>query len=145
MNRYLNVGLMQYSIAKDTKENLKIIEENVHILMNGLNRPEIILGPELGLGFSSNDTVPGKITEALGAIAREYNIYLLAGSMKETVEIDGRTIVYNTLPILGPDGTLIDKYRKICPYYPVESATTPGDRYVLFEIKEKKIKIGVMI
>lgn len=145
MNRYLNVGLLQYAVTQSAEESLKRIEENVRLLANGLNRPEIIMAPEMGVGTLSHDTVPGKITDALGDIAKKYRVYLLPGSMKEEETIDGKTLVYNTLPIIGPDGTLIDKYRKICPYYPSEHAIEPGDRYVIFEIKEKKIKVGVMI
>jgi omega-amidase len=145
MNRYINVGLMQFQISRDTRENIEKIRKNVKAMSRGLNPPELVLGPELALGLFSNDTVPGSITEELGAIAKEYNIYLLPGSMMETVEVDGKTLNYNTLPIFGPDGELIDKYRKMCPYYPVEGFITPGDSYVVFEIKEKKIKIGVMI
>ncbi len=145
MNRYLNVGIMQYEICEETEKNIEKIRRNVDTLANGLNPPELVLGPELGLGLYSKDTVPGKITETLGSIAKEYNIYLLAGSMKETVETENGTVQYNSLPIMGPDGSFIDTYRKMCPYYPAETEITPGDRYVVFEIKEKKIKIGVMI
>jgi len=115
------------------------------MLMNGMNRPEIILGPELGLGPYAKDVVPGEITRILSDIAREYRIYFLPGSLVEIVMTGEGELLYNTLPIFGPDGELIDTYRKICPYYPVESTITPGSRYVVFPIKEKDIKIGVMI
>jgi predicted amidohydrolase len=145
MNRFLNVGIMQYEISDDYNVNIEKIKRNVFMLMNGMNRPEMILGPELGLGPNAKDVVPGKITSILSDIAREYRIYFLPGSIKEIVKTSEEEILYNTLPIFGPDGELIDTYRKICPYYPVESTITPGSRYVVFQIKEKDIKIGVMI
>lgn len=145
MNRYLNVGLMQYKISMDTNENIEKIKRNVFSLMNGMNRPEMILGPELGLGPNSKDQIPGQITKVLGEIAKEYNIYFLPGSLKEVVKEGDKEILYNALPIFGPDGEIIDVYRKMCPYYPPESTITPGSDYVLFNIKEKDIKVGVMI
>jgi omega-amidase len=69
----------------------------------------------------------------------------LPGSMVEKETIDGKEYLYNSLPIFGPDGNLIDTYRKICPYYPLESGITPGDKYVVLTIKEKNIKFGIMI
>jgi len=145
MNRYLNVGIMQYEISDDYNKNIDKIKRNVFALMNGMNRPEIILGPELGMGPNAKDVIPGKLTDSLSMIAREYGIYFIPGSLKEIVKNGREEILYNTLPIFGPDGAMIDTYRKICPYYPVESATSPGDRYVVFSIKEKDINIGVMI
>lgn len=145
MNRYLNIGIMQYEISDDCDKNIEKIKRNVFLLMNGMNRPEMILGPELCLGPNAKDEIPGRLTDILGGIAKEYGVYFLPGSIKEIKNSEGKEILHNALPIFGPDGGIIDVYRKICPYYPVESSTTPGDQYVLFDIKEKNIKIGVMI
>lgn len=145
MNRYLNVGLMQFEISPDTNENIEKIKRNVFTLMNGMNRPEMILGPELSLGPNSKGQIPGQITKVLGDIAKEYGIYFLPGSLKEVVKEGDQEILYNALPIFGPDGEIIDVYRKMCPYYPPETAITPGRDFVMFTIKEKDIKVGVMI
>ncbi|MEL7658233.1 MAG: carbon-nitrogen hydrolase family protein [Bacillota bacterium] len=145
MSRFINIGIMQYEVSKDTDKNIEKIRENVEILMSGMNRPEVILGPELGIGLYSLDTIPGKITDKLGEIANKHGIYLLPGSMRERALCDGKEIIYNTMPIFGPNGELIDIYRKICPYYPIESAVTSGESYVIVDIKEKDIKLGVMI
>ena len=136
---------MQYEISSDCNENVEKIKRNVFALMNSMNQPEIILGPEAGLGPNGRDVIPGKLTGFLSEIAREYQIYFLPCSMKEIAKDGQREALYNSLPIFGPGGELIDVYRKICPYYPDESAITPGEEYVVFTIKEKDIKIGVMI
>lgn len=146
MNRYLNVGIMQYEISDDCSKNIEKIRRNVDALMNGMNRPEMILGPELCLGPNAKDLIPGKLTDILSQIAKEYRIYFLPGSFKEIVQsVQEIEILYNTLPIFNPEGEIIDIYRKICPYYPVESTITPGNSYVIFSIREKDIKVGVMI
>ena len=48
MGRYLNVGILQ-SESKDSSfdESLKRIEESVNNLMTGMNKPDIIVGPEM--------------------------------------------------------------------------------------------------
>ncbi len=57
------------------------------------------------------ETVPGPITEEMGAVARHLGIYLVAGSILERTENDARP--FNTAALLGPDGRLLGAYRKI--------------------------------
>jgi nitrilase len=61
--------------------------------------------------------VPGPACAAIGAIAAEHGIYLVAGINERA----GGTI-YNTLLYFGPDGTLLAKHRKLMP--------TGGERLV---------------
>ena len=155
MGRYLNVGLLQSGdVTLDFETSLERIRRDVDDLMAGMNVPELIIGAEMAIGrffrgdetMIGGDTIPGKVTDELSAVAKEYGIYFIPGSMLEAVYDSGGNITrrYNSIPIFGPDGELIDVYRKICPYYPAESIITPGDRYVTFDIKEKDIKIGVL-
>ena len=151
MGRYLNVGLLQ-SESKDSSfdESLKRIELSVDNLMTGMNRPDIIVGPEMNIGLRwkgerSGDTIPGRVTDILGELARKHGIYLMVGSMLEVQRFeDGSKKLYNSVPIFNPQGELIRVYRKMCPYTPVEGNFTPGTEYVTFEIKEKKTVIGVL-
>ena len=153
MSRCLNVGMVQSGgPAADFETCLARSQKDVEKLMGGMNVPELIAGVEMAVGCCwkgspdklEGDTIPGRVTQELSAIAKENGIYFMPGSMVERVEKDGKTIRYNSIPIFDPQGELIDVYRKICPYYPAESAITPGDRYVTFDIKEKNIKIGVL-
>lgn len=153
MSRYLNLGIMQSGeSAKDFETCLSRIERDVENLMAGMNPPELVVGVELAIGchwaadenVTGGDPIPGKVIDRLSAIAKQHRIYLIPGSMVEAARKDGEEVRYNSIPIFSPDGALIDVYRKICPYYPVESAITPGDRYVTFTIKEKNIKVGVL-
>ncbi len=57
-------------------------------------------------------TVPGPVTEALGAVARETGTYVVIGVQER--ERYGGT-VYNTTVYLGPDGSLLAKHRKLVP------------------------------
>ena len=153
MGRCLNIGMIQSGdTAMDFETCLARVRKDVDELMAGMNVPELIVGVEMAIGryWSEDETqmggdpIPGKVTEELSSIAKEYGIYFMPGSMIEAAEKDGEKVIYNSIPIFGPDGELIDVYRKICPYYPVESDFTPGEQYVTFDIKEKDIKIGVL-
>lgn len=153
MRRYLNIGMMQSGdCPMDFESCLDRIKKDVDSLMLGMNTPELIIGVEMAIGrhwqnddnIMGGDTIPSKVTEVLSDIAKEYNIYFMPGSMIEKIEENGNIKIYNSIPIFGPDGKILDVYRKICPYYPLESGFTPGERYVTFEIKEKNIIIGVL-
>jgi predicted amidohydrolase len=105
----------------------------------------IVLGETLtyfGVGKSMVDTaepVPGPTTEYFGALAKERNLYIVAG----LVERDGH-LVYNTAVALGPDGKLVGKYRKVClPRGEVTAGIAPGHEYPVFDTRFGKL--GIMV
>lgn len=60
--------------------------------------------------WQSSITVPGPAVDALGAIARRHAVTLAIG----VIERDGGTL-YCVLLVLGPDGALLAKHRKVMP------------------------------
>lgn len=85
------------------------------------------------------EPVPGPSTEYFGKLAKEHSLYIVAG----LVEREGKTI-YNTAALLGPDGTLVGKYRKITlPRSEIESGVTPGHDYPVFDTRFGKV--GMMV
>jgi len=85
------------------------------------------------------ETVPGPSTDYFGKLAKEHDLYIVAG----LVEREGRTI-YNTSALIGPDGNLVGKYRKVTlPRSEVEAGVTPGREYPVFDTRFGKI--GMMI
>lgn len=60
--------------------------------------------------WESSVDVPGPATEALGAIARRLQLYLVIG----VIERDGGTL-YCSVLFFGPDGGLVGKHRKLMP------------------------------
>ncbi|MBI5506110.1 MAG: carbon-nitrogen hydrolase family protein [Deltaproteobacteria bacterium] len=57
------------------------------------------------------ETVPGPITEEMGALARRLGIHIVAGSILEAAA--GGPLPFNTTTLLAPDGRLLGAYRKI--------------------------------
>ena len=153
MGRCLNIGMIQGSgESMDFESRLACIRKDTDALMSGMNIPELIVGTEMAVGIHwqadkariGGDPIPGEVTQALSAIAKEYGIYFMPGSMVEAAKEGEKDVIYNSIPIFGPGGGLIDIYRKMCPYYPLEGKIAKGNRYVTFDIAEKNIKIGVM-
>lgn len=85
------------------------------------------------------ESIPGPSTEYFGELAKKHALYIVAG----LVEREGKTI-YNTAALLGPDGRLIGKYRKVTlPRSEIESGVTPGHDYPVFDTRFGKL--GMMI
>lgn len=143
MRRYLNVGIMQMPVAEETRDNLEYISRMVDALMANYHTPELVIGVEYGIGVRP-ESIPGPATEFLGNIAKRHGIYFIPGSMAELHPDLQEGQFYNAAPVFGPDGSIIAVYRKMCPWYPAEHAV-PGREYVVFDIPEKRAKIGVQI
>ncbi len=141
MGRFLNVGIIQMPVSKDTAINLNYIEKKVNDLMSSYHRPELVLGVEGGIGYFTPQEIPGPITDFLANIARRHKIYFIPGTMYQIK--DG--LIYNSAPVFNPDGELIAVYNKMAPWRPAEEDATPGSEYVVFDMPEKQTKIGVQI
>lgn len=150
MRKFLNLGIVQSAGNSDIEQNLERIEKDINDLMQRTMKPELICGVELGIGSiwkkeQCYDTIPGRATKKLSEIAKKHGVYLIPGSMTEIVKNEkGEVKYYNSIPIFNPKGEILDVYRKMCPYYPGEEMITMGEKFVVFEIPEKGIKVGVI-
>jgi formamidase len=76
--------------------------------------------------------IPGPLSDRLCAIARASGRWLVPGSM---YELAGDKI-YNTAPVISPQGEIVAKYRKVFPWLPFEAGTEPGTEFCVFDIPE---------
>jgi predicted amidohydrolase len=85
------------------------------------------------------EPVPGPSTAYFGTLAKKHDLHIVAG----LVEREGKTL-YNTAALLGPDGRLIGKYRKVTlPRGEIEAGITPGHEYPVFNTRFGRL--GMMI
>ena len=135
-------GLQIAPVPLDPEATLARFEEQVRNAVALFDGLQLVVAPELhlmaGPGLLENDgghmehaavSVPGRLTERLGALARETGVWLIPGSIYER---DGDSI-YNTAVVLSPTGDLVASYRKCFPWQPYET-TRPGRRVVCFDI-----------
>lgn len=146
MSRFLNVGIIQMPVSPDPARNLDHIKKSVDKMMSGYVRPELIVGVEYGISKGHPEAIPGSTTDYLSSIARKHGIYFVPGTMSEKSDELEDGEFFNTCPVFGPDGELIAKYRKKAPFKPGEpSSPSLSDDYCIIEIKEKSIKVGILI
>ncbi len=105
----------------------------------------VVLGETLtyaGTGRSFEEVaepVPGPSTEFFGALAQQHDLYIVV----PLVEREGH-LIYNTAALVGPDGQLIGKYRKVTlPRGECDKGIEPGTQYPVFQTRFGKL--GIMI
>jgi predicted amidohydrolase len=67
---------------------------------------------KLEIAEELDDTRPGPVLSALLELASRLNVHIVGGGMAERVAGDDRR-TYNTAVVVGPDGRLAAKYRKL--------------------------------
>jgi predicted amidohydrolase len=113
--------------AARQKADLVVLPETLTCVGNGLSYAD------------AAEPIPGPSTEYFGRLAKKHAMHLVVG----LVERDS-PLVYNTSVLIGPDGALIGKYRKVAlPRAEIEAGVVPGAEYPVFDTKLGKI--GMMI
>ncbi|MSU61531.1 MAG: carbon-nitrogen hydrolase family protein [Pedosphaera sp.] len=85
------------------------------------------------------EPIPGPSTAYFGALSKTHGLHLVVGLVERE-----RHLIYNTGVLIGPDGALVGKYRKVSlPRTEIEAGITPGTEYPVFETKLGRI--GMMI
>lgn len=105
----------------------------------------VVLGETLtyaGTGLNYEDcaeAIPGPSTDYFGALAMKHELYLVCG----LIERD-RHQLFNVAVLIGPDGKIAGKYRKVClPDGEYDKGMSPGSDYPVFDTRLGRI--GMMI
>lgn len=129
----LKVASIQYrAVPCNKEENIKCLSNLVR--MAAVNNAKIIVLPEMcttGLNIQNRaeseihaEKIPGPATNVFAMIARRYKVYIVLG----LAEYDPTTRkYYNSQVILGPDGFITGKYRKIHLFGPDLNWAEIGD------------------
>jgi len=113
--RLVRLGAIHHK-PKNTSSSQENLEQFAKfITIAGEQKADIVCLPEgitvAGTGkkyIEVSETIPGSSTKFLGQLAKTHNMYIVAG----IYEREG-SLVYNTAVLLGRDGELKGKYRKV--------------------------------
>jgi predicted amidohydrolase len=109
-------------------------------------KADLVVLPETltyyGTGLKYDDVaepIPGPSTEYFGQLAKQHNLYIVAGLIERADHL-----IYNVAVLLGPDGEIAGKYRKVClPRSEIEAGVAPGHDYPVFDTRFGKL--GMMV
>jgi len=153
MNEKFVVGLIQMRCTKDAEQNLARASEKIReaakrgaqiVCTHELFRGEYFCRTEDASLFDLAEAVPGPVTEALGRVARENNIVIVASLFERRAA----GVYHNTCAVIDADGSFLGKYRKMHipddPLYYEKFYFTPGDLgFPNFDTKFGRIGIQI--
>lgn len=116
-------------LAQAAAERADLVVLGETITSAGVNQPI----------WETAEPVPGPTTAYFGELARQHHLHLVF-SLNER---EGH-LIYNTAVLIGADGDLIGKYRKVClPHAEAAWGVAPGHDYPVFDTPLGKV--GLMI
>ncbi len=150
----MKVALIQMSVTRDNDQNvaeaIKRIEKAVSNKIDMAILPEMFCCPYENESFALYAQLQsGKNVSILSQVARENNIYLVAGSMPEK-DTEGK--IYNTSYVFDRLGALIGKHRKVHlfdidieggQYFKESDTLTAGNEITVFETEFGKFGLAI--
>lgn len=133
MNHFAIAGIQMHVSA--VTSNLPTMEHRLATLMTVYPWVEMVIFSELAVRGPLTihaEPMPGPTEEIFCALARKYNIWLLPGSMYERRDDK----IYNTAPVINPQGEVIARYSKMFPFLPYEEGVSAGDQFCVFDVPE---------
>lgn len=132
MSRFSIAGLQSELFAQD---NIDVIQKEVEAVKATFPWVDMVVLSELstfGPNPSRAQPTGGDVEQFYCGLAKKLNIWLIPGSIHERV---GNS-VYNISPVINPSGEVIERYRKIFPFYPYEKGIAAGSEFVVFDIPD---------
>ncbi|MNI02238.1 Aliphatic amidase [compost metagenome] len=142
--RMVRVATTYIKPTADLDTNLELMLEVLD--RAGKHQPDLICLTETFYEGSVNlplvdkcQSIPGELTNEIGKKAAEYHSYVLFTMYEREDEH-----IYNTAVLIGRDGTIAGKYRKMhLPLYEAEYGVMPGSSHGIFDTDFGRI--GVLI
>ncbi len=149
----VKIGLVQMSCVKEAQPNLQKAIAGIRdaaakgaqiICLQELFTSLYFCDVEDYENFKLAETIPGATTDALGKVAEELKVVIIASLFEKRAQ----GIYHNTTAVIDADGKYLGKYRKMHipddPAFYEKFYFTPGDLgYKMFETKYAKL--GVLI
>jgi predicted amidohydrolase len=138
---YLSLAALQLELC--VEDNLSLIEKEIRSVRQRFPWVQMVVLPELCTFGPSPDLavrMPGEVENCFREAARDNRLWLIPGSIFER----NGDKVYNTAPVINPDGEVVARYRKHFPFLPYEKGVSAGDDFVVFDVPGAG-RIGLII
>jgi predicted amidohydrolase len=120
-------------LVSGESENVTAMGKRLNLLMQRFPWVQMVLFSELaafGPAPKHAQPMPGPAEAAFCEMAAHHRVWLIPGSLFEQRD-DG---IYNTSPVISPQGEVILRYRKMFPFLPYEAGVRPGTEFAVFDV-----------
>lgn len=138
---HFSIAALQLDLP--ASDNLNLVIKKVRACLIRYPFVEMVIVSELAICGAGATLAKPRLADCeqrLANLAKELGIWLIPGSIFE--DRDGK--VYNTTPVLNPDGEVVDRYSKMYPFYPYEKGVAEGQDICVFDIPGRG-RMGIYI
>ncbi len=126
-------GIAALQLEFSNTDNLARIAAEVATVKKRMPWVQMVVTAELAT-FGANparaEAMPGPAEKKFCEVARKNKVWLIPGSIYER----RGSLVFNTTPVIDPEGNVVARYRKQFPFYPYEKGVAPGHEPVVFDV-----------
>lgn len=131
---FFTIAAIQMPISAVT-ENVSAMQQQLDSLMRRFPAVRMVIfselcayGPSKALAQPKGESIEKTFCE----MAFRHNIWLIPGSIYER---EGE-LIYNTAPVINPQGEVVTRYRKMFPFLPYETGVEAGNEFCVFDVPD---------
>jgi predicted amidohydrolase len=131
---FFTIAAIQMPVSANI-DNVSAMTQQLDSLMRRFPSVKMVIFSEL-CAYAANKSmaqeIGGAIEHTFCEMALRHKIWLIPGS---TYERDGE-LLFNTAPVINPQGEIVARYRKMFPFLPYETGVAAGNEFCVFDVPE---------